>query len=358
MTQHKENYFEKHPRWTLCFLIVALFGILYGFFSIRWIKNEYTEFEQKSLKQIIHQYYAGNIIDNNVGRFIKLREHRPNQVSYERPTKNYLSHLEKNSVERKYYRLQTDQYGFIGPSTIHDNPDLKILFLGGSAMECLYMEETQRFPYLVGRLLEKSLNKKINTYNGGVSANESMHSLNILLNKGLALKPQIVVIMHNVNDLVVLRSQGSYWYKGSLKSHVQTAKNLFTRYQFPPISVKFDENNIVQEFTANLETIIAICQIRGIKPVLMTEANRVMNDRLFHRFNDIIREVGKKHQILVIDLAKAVPSTTENLYDSYHYTVKGSFIAANEIAQRLQVLIYDEKRSSYAGHQSENTAFL
>jgi hypothetical protein len=335
VVQDKQNIFENHPKKTIIFIVMLLFAGIYGLCSIKFINNAYTEFESKSIKTILHQYYVSKIIDNNIGRFIKLREHRPSQEIFERPTRNYIKNIAPNIIERKYYRLATDKDGFIQPSDIHQDPDIKIVFLGGSTTECLYMEEQERFPYLVGRKLEEALGKKVNAYNGGKSANESMHAINILLNKVLLLKPDMVVLMENVNDLAVLRSQGSYWYPDSLKSHVQTAKNVFTRHQFPPHDESYDEQHIIQEFSRNLRTFIAICKIRDVQPILMTQSNRVTNDPLYHRFNEVIREVGIKEGVVVIDLAKAIAPEPRYFYDSYHYTAQGSQLAATVIAQNL-----------------------
>jgi lysophospholipase L1-like esterase len=346
VVQNNENIFEKHPKKTLGLIILLILAAFYGLCSIKFINNQYTEFENKNIKTILHQYYVGKIIDNNVGRFIKLREHRPNQEKFERPTRNYIKNLEPNSLERKYYKVATDKHGFIGPSEIHDNPDYKIVFLGGSTTECLYMDEHHRFPYLVGRQLEKTLNKKVNSYNGGVSANESMHSLNILMNKVLPLQPNIVVLMHNINDLVILRSQTTYWYTDSLKSHVQTAKNIFTRHEFPSNQKIYDELKISEEFRRNLQTFIAICRIRDIQPVLMTQANRVKDDKLYHRFNDIIREVGEKEGVLVVDLANNIPATSDYFYDSYHYTASGAQLAADVISKELEKRLIDSKAAA------------
>jgi len=309
---------------------------LYGLCSWKCFNNRYTEFESKNLKTLLHQFFVGRVVANNVGRFIKLREHAPDTLKQERPTRNYISHIAPNTVERKYYPVRTDENGFIIGPTEHVHPDIKIVFLGGSTTECLYMEEEERFPYRVGRLLETALKRKVNTYNGGVSANESMHSLNILMNKVLPMKPQMVVLMHNINDLVMLRSQGTYWYKNSLKSHVQNSKTLLTRYEFPNNPHQATESEIIREFTRNLQTFIAICRIRDIQPVLMTQANRVENDDLYHRFNEVIREVGKQEKVLVIDLAQAIPKQTDYLYDSYHYTAKGAAQAAEHISSQLQ----------------------
>lgn len=314
-------------------LIIVFLLVL---FNLKLFNNSLTEHQPKSLTAIVKQSYFGHIIDANVGRFIKLREFRPNQVTFDKPSRDYLSHIVPGSVERKDYRVETDQDGFIvGPDGHHDKPDVKIVFLGGSTTECLFVDEDKRFPYLVKQNLQDKTNLKINTYNGGVSANESMHSINILMNKVLPLKPDVVVMMHNINDLVMLRPKGSYWYQTSRKSHVQTSKNVFTRYEIPEPLQSFDEEIVKAEFVANLKTFVAINKIRGIKPVLMTQANRVEQDDLYHEFNNLIRQVAHEEDITLIDLAKEIPSSTQLIYDSYHLTNQGSIQAAKVIAEHL-----------------------
>lgn len=331
----QDNIFEKHPKTTIVVLTILLVSLIYGLCSIKIINNQYTENEAKNIKTILKQYYFGKVIDNNVGRFIKLREHPPLANEQHRPTRNYIKNIPGQLV-RKYYPMNIDQNGFIGPSEIHTDPDIKIVFLGGSTTECMYMEETERFPYLVGRALEDKLQLKVNSYNGGVSANESMHSINILLNKVLPMKPTIVVMMHNINDLAMLRLHGHYWYQNSLKSHVQTAKNIYTRYEYLASKEGVTPSEIKESFRKNLETFIAISKVHEIKPVLMTQANRVENDPLYQELNQLIREVGKAQGVMVIDLAANVPTGLEYMMDSYHYTAKGSQKVAEYISAQLE----------------------
>ena len=85
------------------------------------------------------------------------------------------------------------------------------------------------------------------------------------------MKPDIVVMMHNINDLVMLTPVGHYWYSDSRKSHVQTGHNVFTKYEIPSRSPDVTDEAIISQFTANLKTFVAINKIRGIEPVLMTQ---------------------------------------------------------------------------------------
>ncbi|MCS6771121.1 MAG: SGNH/GDSL hydrolase family protein [Kiritimatiellae bacterium] len=142
-----------------------------------------------------------------VERVIRLREHAPNQNRWVRPTREYMQGVD--SLERKFYRLATDENGFIMPSAIHETPDIELVFLGGSTTECLYVDETNRFPYLAGRLLESRTGLRINSYNGGHSGNHSMHSLNVLINKVLPMQPDAVILCHNINDFATLLYEGT-----------------------------------------------------------------------------------------------------------------------------------------------------
>jgi len=336
VTQTRKNWFEQNPKISLTVLLLVILALVYGAFSIKWINNAYTEHRSKNIKTVIRQYHASSIIDHNIGRFIKLREHKPNTIKKERPTRNYLRNIEPNSLERKYYVLRTDEHGFIKPSNIHATPDIKIVFLGGSTTECLYMDEEQRFPYLVGRQLEKIGHKKVNVYNGGVSANESKHSINILLNKVLAMHPDVVVMMHNINDLIVLRTQGGYDYSDSVKSHLQTSKNVFTQTVLPKQMSHLTEAQMSELFKRNLELFVTICKLHHIKPVLMTQANRVSKeDILYHQFNENIRQIADKHQIEIIDLAKKIPASERYFYDSYHFNVQGAQLVSEVISEQL-----------------------
>ena len=73
------------------------------------------------------------------------------------------------------------------------------------------MDENNRFPYLAGHLLEEETQLKVNSYNAGHSGNNTLHCLNILLNKVVNLKPDIVVLMENINDLAILMYEKTYW---------------------------------------------------------------------------------------------------------------------------------------------------
>ncbi len=340
---HRKTFFESHPKTTLAILNGLILVVLMLVFNLKWLNSDGAQGQKISPKTLALQAYYGAIIDNNVGRFIKLREFEPNQIKQDRPSRDYLANLDGDYLERKWYQIATDENGFIlGAKPHHVEPDLKIVFLGGSTTECLFVDEDKRFVSKVRDSLEEQTSKKINTYNGGVSANESMHSTNIFLNKVLKMNPDIVVLMHNINDLVVLRSQGGYHYSDSRKSHLQTSQNVFTQVELPASDKRLSDEQIKRAFASNLSMFVSIAKHQGITPVLMTQANRVDDDALYHQLNEVILEVGSQAEITVVDLANQIPANPEFIYDHYHYTGAGSLLAAQHISEALLELISED----------------
>lgn len=301
-----------------------------------------------------------------------------------------------DSLARKRFKLRTDKQGYIMPSKIHNNPDITMVFIGGSTIECLYVEEKNRFPYLAGRILEKEIGKKINSYNSGVAGNDTRDSLNILLNKIILLRPNIVIMMHNINDITNLLDKGAYWdedylvrdnfYTISKKIISISVPNLYIHLRnilvitiLPKFSDKLasskmdksiiDGNKLTDKFKKNLQVFINICKARGIIPVLMTQANRLKDNpdkvvrdsmqefeinqainynefkKLYDLFNEIIREIGRDNDILIIDLAKEIPQEKEYMFDAVHFNDNGSKFAAKIISGEIKKLFSYKKEN-------------
>lgn len=314
-------------------------------------------------------------------RYIRLKEHSPNKNLRIKPDKNYLKYAD--GLEEKTVTFRSDNDGFIEPSQIYDNPDLKIFFIGGSTTENSYLDEDNRFPYLVGSLLKEKLNLKINSYNAGHSGNNTIHSINILLNKIIPYKPDIAILMHNINDLSTLLHTGTYWNKlptrspivypniVNLKEEDVIFGNLI--YQLKKLfgfSNKIDEfqktrgknkthdiKSISKQFKNNIQLFIEICKIYKIKPILMTQANRIsMDDKyllqfmateisyglkqkeyidIYNNFNNIVRDVAGKNGIELIDLDKMIPKNNKFMYDNVHFNNNGSKYASELIANYI-----------------------
>ena len=77
------------------------------------------------------------------------------------------------------------------------------------------------FPIWRGACSKRQTDLKVNSYNAGRSGNNTLHSLNILLNKVVNLKPDIVVLMENINDLAILMYEKTYWNTNPSRSPIQ-----------------------------------------------------------------------------------------------------------------------------------------
>lgn len=337
--------------------------------------------------------FSGEIKLGKPARLIRLKEHPSSESRIFKPDYNYLIKTDNLFIDE--YKFRTDNEGFIEPSYIHEKSFADILFLGGSTTECRYVNELKRFPYLSGRFLEqddKYKNAKINTINSGVSGNNSMHSINLLLNKSLKRKPKIAVLMHNINDLSSLLYMQSYWGENEYRSLLVEDKSKRLNFEaipyslgrlFPQISsrirslipvkdefknirgkqINYDSVKIINLFRKSLITFIELCKTWEIEPVLMTQMNRfdsspnkmiidwfeiTRNDInisykeymiLFKKFNNVIRETAKNENILLIDLALEIPQTKKYIYDVVHLTNEGSVLASQVIANELKSIL-------------------
>jgi len=369
------NLFERNPKKTILLILMICFLI------IVFALEAFLEWKNSSSEK------------PGIVRYIRLRENPPGTIYPISPNELYM--ITAVDYKKDKHRLKVDENGFIYPSRIHEKPDVTIVFLGGSTTECLYVEEEKRFPYLVGRFLEQR-NLKVNSYNGGVAGNDTLHSMNVLINKVFRFHPDIVVIMHNINDLSVLMGQKTYWHNISTRGVIieETPTFAFTsalrqlkNKLIPNLYIKTrnfvnrmkllqkeerefarcaslptekEKSVMINNFGSNLQSLIYLCRARNITPVLMTMESRLtenpnnivkggagnlppMSDeeyestrKLFFAFNETIRDVGKKNNILVIDLAKKIPQEPQYIYDVIHFTDYGSESAAKIIAGELK----------------------
>jgi len=368
-----ENWFQRNPKKTL--VVVTLVFIL----AIVYAAEKFLEFNNR----------RHGIFLEAERRYIRLKEYRPGTRLRLAFPRNHLPYTD--NVFTKQYQFDIDNNGFIVPSRKYDRPDKVIVFLGGSTTECMFVDQDHRFPYLVGNILEQDTGAKINSYNGGMSGNNTLNAIDILINKVIPLKPNVVVYMENINDLSTLLYEGTYWNKNTARSPLETLKkrklvgkllkeifipNLNDAYRKLKKSLArededefagargkklaIDQARLVHEFAKNLQTLVCICKAHEIVPVLMTQANRITahpdpvvaayigrygNDtgisypefkKLYDALNDTIRAVGRKNQVMVIDLAREVPPNKKYLYDLVHFNDAGCQLAARIIAAKLK----------------------
>ena len=195
------NRFERHPRLTLTlFLTVVLVLLLAGTEAILR-----TTLDPNSARPGL-----GTLVP---ARYLEFREWQPGMRFRAAPPQ-----IRRDNPGGKVldiYAIDSDADGYIMPSRVHDKAELTIVFLGGSTTESMYVAPDQRFPYLVGRILEQRLGIPVNSLNGGRSGNNAMHVNALMLGKVVPMHPDYVVFMTDINDLAVLSRLGSYWNDSS-----------------------------------------------------------------------------------------------------------------------------------------------
>lgn len=324
-------------------------------------------------------------------RYIHFRERFPSTVTYEAPPIDVLAI--SDSVIDKKYRIEVDSNGFIKSSKSYENPDKVLLFLGGSTTENLYVEENNRFPNLTSIILERN-GMNVNSYNGGVSGNTSIHSTINFLAKGISLDPDFVFFMHNINDLKTLFHRKSYWVAGHSRSIIRqtsfssSLKELlrgriphlyrrltvswqkfqnyrnFSRDEFADVRAKknkVEKSDVLNKFEKNLLAFISLSKAYKITPVLLTQPNRLNNQEqnremlkvfeehlkddfemsleqyinIYNSANNKIIEIAKEYDVPFIDLASKIPKNKKYMYDYVHLTDEGNIFAAEIISNYI-----------------------
>lgn len=329
--------------------------------------------------------------DIKVARSLRLREFGPNRSMWVNPAGH---DVDTALLDSKTYFLKTDVNGFImGPDD--DSTALpEIVFFGGSTTECIFVDDSLRFPYLTSRIIEKRTNKKIVTRNYGYGGNHSFHSLVNLFGTGLRLKPEVIVWMHNINDLNLLARTGSYyeapanrrfyfeegkeaeigfvarvskmiWAIGQtfipntlerlykVKVQRSTPKDEWHGYRnLPPVPFE----KVESEFLNSLRSFIALSQANNISVVLMTQFNcfRIENStqrsvyekanpgqefgvfiQNYKRLNDEIRRIAAETSTSLIDLDRLVSKDEKFYYDGVHVNNAGSKLVSQIVADHL-----------------------
>lgn len=375
------RFFRDRPR-----VATALLFVLVTFLSIGVVEATLRIFMPLASS-------AAAFTDPQVGRYVRVREHLPNSVS----------RFERDGTMIDF---RIDSNGFIEPSNVHRDPKYRIVFLGGSTTETIFVPEAMRFPYLAGRLLESELSIPINAYNGGVSGSHSIHLAITMLAKVVRMQPDVIVFMENMNDVTTTLVLGDYWTDSRTRGVVQNfvgsrqqpralvrlllaVRDVFVRELSGRIELairnlsgaqdviseidEFEEKRgqmisynvefVLARQRSAITTFIHMAQAWGIRPILMTQGNRLRQPLdaeieallstamgsygltldqyidLYHLGNENIRQIARAENVKLIDLDISIPKTAQNFYDAVHLTAEGSRLVALIIAEALSPIV-------------------
>jgi len=392
------NRFERHARKVM--IAVWLVALIAGLALVEWWLTP------------AGGRHRGGALDPGPGltRHLVLREWRRDTDYQFRPTEARTRHPE-GGLE-PVYSLSTDSEGFIEPARRRKPADVSIVFLGGSTTECMYVRPESRFPHLAARMLGAALGVEVDGINAGLSGNNSMHALVLLLGKVVPLRPDFVVLMEAANDLGTLSAHGSYWVReGSLRlveeerRSVGEAGRMLARALLPYTSRQLamawksvrglwrtqparaagtasaganaQAKAMADAYESSLRSFVRVARAWGITPVLMTQvvveprSERERQDAFLaperlagvvqrpevlasvhDRFNAIVREVARSEGAILVDLAAARSWAFGDVYDALHFTDRGSERVAEIVAAALKEPVAERagaKRAAGAG---------
>jgi len=296
-------------------------------------------------------------------------------------------------------RFRTDSAGTIIGSEPREQSrqfnSTYILFLGGSTTESNEVDEPFRFPALVGQMLSTELGRPFVGLNLGVRANTSRDSINLVLNHPVTRKAAYIVMMHNINDRLLLALNGSYDARlvdvgvGTWPAVVDEARVLLNvfwdfisyrsnilfllRYRFleanpftgerPPTvvdnrAIDYTDKDLEKHgemFRESIALFVTLTRSMRKTPILMTQ---IVGQSSLQQgyFNDIIRAVAKETNTMLIDLDVLLTGQRRLMFliDDIHFNNVGSRLAADVIAAQLGPFFAVRRQESAIGHKVDS----
>ena len=263
-----------------------------------------------------------------------------------------------------------------------DTTMFNIFCLGGSTTE--FKDQNGRdWPSLVEKQLrEKYGLENVRIYNQGKQWYTSQHSLINYIENIQKYRPNILVVMHDINDLLhnadfsrfsggkFREDYGNFYGPltkiikyGSLGNFIlEVINSLWYQPEIEEINIQHFPGLI--SFERNIKTLIRLAKASNIKVVLLTQPN-IYKDTIsskelealtminkeaigngnkwsyktalsgIRQYNDEIRKISKEEDVYLIDLEAAVPKSLEYFYDDVHYQTKTFDLIATKIAREI-----------------------
>jgi lysophospholipase L1-like esterase len=263
-----------------------------------------------------------------------------------------------------------------------DTTMFNIFCLGGSTTE--FKDQNGRdWPSIVEKnLREKSGLENVRIYNQGKQWYTSQHSVINYIENIQKYRPDMLIIMHNINDLLqnadfsrfsggkFREDYGNFYGPitkiikyGTFGNFIlEVIRSLWYQPEIEEIHTQHFPGFI--PFERNIKTLIRLAKDSNTKVVLLTQPN-IYKDSIsskeigaltmlnkeaigngkkwsyktalsgIRQYNDKIREISEEEDIYLIDLEETVPKSLEYFYDDVHYQSKTFDLIASTIAQKI-----------------------
>jgi len=143
-------------------------------------------------------------------RAIRLKEFTSSSVIRHTPPDWYIQSKDP-TLENKECLIRTDEHGFIlsGPSPVSST--IRLVVLGDSVVEGMFVDENARFCSRLEALLSNLCDSPVQVLNSGYSGATSLHLYNVFVNKVIPLRPAAVILMSGIVDADVALRKAAYW---------------------------------------------------------------------------------------------------------------------------------------------------
>ena len=271
---------------------------------------------------------------------------------------------------------------------------LTIVTLGGSTTHCYYMDDSKTWSNILQQELRRT-HPEVWVGNGGLSGHSTRGHIHFMRDIIPVIDPDMVVLLVGTNDVIYstragLAEEGIEAERASsmrrlllssrlLQTVYVWARGAFTREHMmtedlPPYERRPLEGNeipvpedireictTIDDFRANLETIIELGREAGVQVVFMTQPSlwddtdywrRIQEShywiasedtglsaatvwRILDEFNGELLAVCSEQSVPCFDLASVVPHSVEYFYDGMHLNEAGAELVGHELGRFL-----------------------
>lgn len=256
---------------------------------------------------------------------------------------------------------------------------LRLVFLGGSTTENYAFQASETFPGRVGAAVAAAIGRPVEVRNAGASGATTAVTLGRLQHQVIDLRPDLVVVMHAINDLVAgfapgyradqrhlamppsgrSRSESRLlaWLRGRRpRGHRPSTASAAVA---PPVD-DWTRHPSYRPFVRNLRSILAVAERHELPVLFVTQPTTYATGddarfRLINRhrmrgiaipgsaslaqgmdvFNAATRAAAGEASATLFDLARTMPADPALFLDECHYTRAGN----DEVAKRLAPVV-------------------
>lgn len=285
-------------------------------------------------------------------RHIRFKEWGPYTDKRITPKPEYLQGSD-GTLEAAAFRVRTDAEGFLQSGNDLASPGSlrKIVTLGGSFVESLFVHEQQRFPSILERKLQVT-EPRFQCWNGGYSGSTLLHSFNIFMNKVIPQTAYVerVLIFTAMSDLRTLTRKRAYWARDKTHAPVLEERNG---------SVPADRDPSTEQMEPLLRTFIAAARNFGQEPIIIGSpfrAGAYEDDPFMQRIhgsrevyessqaqmrmiNRAARNVALAEGVKFVDAEAALHGRFDLFYDTMHLNAGGHEAMAALLFSELRPLL-------------------